>query len=144
MSSHQFMDLQYRADDLARDYENRGRMCVVSSTAETTGVGTVELPARIDFGGAIFIERPAFSYGTECDPDAVRDILGLLPTDPVELPHSTGHITAWDADENNHYNGAWVGIAVTYPVSIPITDLVTIVHHFSFSGVALKDVDPTG
>lgn len=138
-----FLELQYREDDLARNRENRGRMAQSVAFATTTGSGTAELEDSVDFD-ALFIEKPIFNYGTEIDPDAVRDLLSLGPDDDVELPQATAHVTDWDVDENGHYSAAWIALTVTYPVTIPVETRVVMTWHLSFSGTGLKDVDPTG
>lgn len=140
----EFQNLQYRADDLARNDENKGRLAHVSAEATTTGPGSIEIEDAIQFSGAMFIEKPTFKYGAELDPDAIRDTLGLQPDDDVEFPQCSAHVTGWDVDENGVYSAAWVALTVSYPYTILITALIDITWHLSFVGTALKDVDPNG
>lgn len=141
---NELMDLQYRQDDIARNRENRGRMAQVSLLANTTGPGSVEVEDAIPFDGAMFIEKPIFAFGCEIDADVLRDLLDLAPSDDVEFPHCTAHVTGWDVDENGCYSAAWIAMTVLFPASILITTPVEVVWHLAFSGIALKDVDPNG
>lgn len=125
--------LQARADAVARHRENRGRMAHTSTTVVTEGIGTVELPDRIDFG-LTYIEKPAVHYGSECDANDLRDALGIGDNDALTLPQCSGSVTAWDVDDNGHYVGAWCTVAVGSTVSVRVT------HHFSFMATAIKDI----
>jgi len=136
-----YSELQQRTDLVARHRENRGRMASASTTVNTAGVGVIEFEDVVAFG-LTFIEEPRVHYGSYCNADDLRDLLGLEDTDPLPLPTLSGSVIEWDQDENDHYVGAWLAVSVT--MGTPV-DGVAVTHHFDFHGVALKDVpnDPT-
>ena len=74
--------------------------------------------------------------------DTRADALGLDPDDVVPLPHCTPYVTEWDQDERGFYVGAWVAVVVSFgPLdTVDIGAQPGIEHHFTFSGIAIKDI----
>lgn len=136
------MELKRREDDLARHRENRGRLAHVFADYVSQGQGAVEFEERVDFG-LTYIHQPWPTYGSSVDPDAVRDLLDLGPSDDVPLPQATGFVTEWDVDDRGLYRGCWVAISVLYPTydaNLPADAQIEVGHYFLFTGTALKDV----
>jgi hypothetical protein len=140
------MDAQAAAEDEAnRHAENAARLAQVYATFDSKGQGSIEHDQAIVFE-LTFIERPTVAYGTYCDMNALDDLLALDPevSEVTPLPVCTGYVTEWDQDERGFYLGCWIGARVYYPESdlVPIEAQPAIQHHFTFSGVAMKDVPP--
>lgn len=131
-------DLDHRREIANRHRENAGRLAQSYASFETTGTGTFEYEKRIKFG-VLFVEKPHPSWCGELDTDALQDVLGS-----VVLPLAGGVITDWDTDEHGLYSGCWAAVRVDFPVTDMIDPSVAVVmtHHFTFSGVALKDITP--
>lgn len=132
-----FDELERRRAETARHRENRGRLATVSVKYRTTGQGTVQFNKRVNFG-LTYIEQPFLSYGSGIDADALADLLDIEPRDPVAFPQVTGYVCEWDVTEQGYYDGAWVGVVVTFPATVPVDAEIEIEHFFTFLGTALK------
>lgn len=111
--------------------ENSARLAWAWGTATTTGAGQKPFEKIINFGLA-FTEKPHFSYGYELlnrtdfeDDDGGNDL-------PV--PRSTGCVYMWRVDGRGLYTGAHVAVNIVSDKAIQIE------HHFSFAGIAIKDL----
>jgi hypothetical protein len=135
--------LEQRRADLARHRENRGRLAFTFARFRSEGEGSKEFGAAVQFD-TTYIERPTVSYCSEVDLDAFEDALGLGVREEAPLPACSGFVTAWDVDSRGLYVGAWCAISVQFPdwAVIPEDVDVELYHHFTFAGVAIKDVDP--
>ena len=138
-----FRDLEIRAGEVDRHKENKARLAQVFGKYRTTGQGSIELDARVDFG-LTFIEEPFMHYGTYLNIDALADLLNLDPGVTPPLPICSGHVTAWDYDDKDLYIGAWVAVSVYFPptseTTVPPELQPEIEHYFTFSGVGMKDI----
>lgn len=129
--------MERRRADIARHNENRGRLAHVYARYTTRGQGTVQFDQRINFG-LTYVEEPYMQYGSLIDPDAVQDVLNLGPRDDLAFPQCTGYVCEWDKDDHGHYVGAWVGVAVAFPITIVADAQIEVSHHFSFEATAVK------
>lgn len=155
-------DITQREIDVARDKANVGGPAQTYARVRTNRNGSRVVPKRIDFG-LTFIEKPWVAYGVEIDLDAIEEAY----EDNVEgengvpvggefnfgdLPLCTGYVTEWDLDSHDHYIGAWVAVQVVFPDFANETTnllnfetyeqdaLIPLVHHFTWSGLAIKEV----
>lgn len=131
-------NLDRRREEAQRHRENSGRLCQAYANFESTGLGSFEFEDRIDFT-VIFTEKPYVSYAAVVDTNGVKDLVGR-----VALPQTTGYVTEWDTDEKELYTGCWVAVRIDFPVfeMIDYETGVVVDHHFTFTGVAIKDVPP--
>ncbi len=108
--------------------ENAARQAFSWGTFDSTGFGELPYPEQLDFG-VTFIHEPYVSYGFSVEQAAALD----------ELPTSAGGVFKWRQDGRGFYVGAHVYVVVdsfshTYAVD------PRLVHHFSFTGIAIKDI----
>lgn len=131
-------DMDRRRETAARHRENSGRLAQAYADFETEGQGTLEYEERIDFN-IIFTERPYVAHTCVIDTEALKELFGR-----VTLPQVTGFVTEWDTDEKDFYTGCWVGVTIDFPLAemIDYTAEVAVTHHFTFAGVAIKDIEP--
>jgi len=131
-------DLDRRRGQVEITAENSARLAHVYGSATTTGQGTCVVDKRIAFGTA-FIELPHVAHASVVD---LEDMTDLLDMDDPPLPHVTGFVTEWDQDDRDFYVGAWVAAKVSYDAldAVAVTVMPVITHHFTFSGIAIKDI----
>ena len=137
-------DMERRDSERERHKENAARLAFSFFSFDSTGSGSVEWADRVDFG-ATFVEKPYVAYGAELNLDHLAELLGLDSgvDDVPDLPISTGFVTEWDQDERGFYLGCWCAVSVSVAASeLPVTSfaLMEMAHHFTFSGIAIKDV----
>lgn len=130
--------LDRRREEAQRHRENSGRLAQAYANFESTGQGTFEYAERIDFN-IVFVEKPYVSYASVVDTNALKALLGR-----VALPHATGYVSEWDTDEKELYTGCWVAVRVDFPLVEMIDYGIQVVvdHHFTFTGVAIKNIAP--
>lgn len=145
-------DLEARRRADARHHENKPRLAFAFGEYESTGIGSEQFTKATEFG-ATFTERPFVAVGAQIDADSIAEAFDLDPDADVPLPHVTAYVTEWNRDERGFYTGAWCACTVTFPAevlvapgdpptAIPLPDdlVVKVQHHFTFSGIAMKDV----
>lgn len=112
--------------------ENAARLAFAWGTTTTTGQGQIVYDTALDFGLA-FAEKPMVAYGFE--------LLNRTDFEDDEdgpdraVPISSGCVFDWIVDAR----GMWVGAFVA--VYVYCDDEIQIEHHFTFSGLAIKDFD---
>lgn len=133
--------VENRRAEVARNRENRARLAQSYVVYTSTGQGSLRFRRPFSFG-LTFVEEPRMSYGCVIDIDELGDKLDVEGGEVPTLPHSTGYVVDWDVDNRGFYVGASLAVRVTFPVEdlVPVTLKVDIRHHFTFSGVAMKDV----
>lgn len=145
--SQAFSDLERRRGEVERHKENTARLAFFFQRLRTTGQGTVEFEDRIDFG-MTFIEEPFMAYGSYVDLDDLGTLLDVSEGETPPMPLCSGSVTQWDQDDRDFYVGAWVSVVVSFPtisnieVTVPVDLQPVVEHHFSFSAIAIKDVNP--
>lgn len=113
--------------------ENAARHASAYKTYGTVGSGEVIFEEPVDFG-LIFTEEPNVAYGFALDNDVVQELV------EGDFPTSSGGVIAWDITERGLYIGATVFAVVgSSNPTAPVTDY-SLIHHFTFSGIAVKDV----
>lgn len=135
-----FLELERRRADLQRHQENSARLAQSFALFETTGQGAIEFPKRVNFD-LTFVERPYLTYASEIDLEALGDLLelGEGPTPP--LPSVSGFVTEWDVDARGFYTGCWCAAGVYFhDITVPVDAAVHMMHHFTFTGMAMKDI----
>lgn len=137
-----YTDLERRRADVEQVQENSGRMAEAFARFKSVGQGSIQFDERVDFD-VTFIEEPYFRYGSYLDVDELENLLDNdqdAGTPP--FPVCSGFVTDWDQDDRGFYVGAWVAVRVWFPYEANIwPELpVEIMHHFSFTAVAIKDV----
>ena len=136
-----FDDLERRRSEVERHKENSARLAQAFAKFETTGQGSIEFPKRVDFE-LTFVEEPYITYGCHIDLDDLSDLLDVDANDTPPLPSASGFVTEWDQDDRGFWTGCWVAVSVYYhPLTLVPVDLeVYMNHHFTFTGIAMKDV----
>lgn len=136
--------VELRRAELARHRENRARLAQTYALYKSTGQGSLQFPGRFDFG-LTFTEEPRMHYGALIDIDDLGDKLNIDPDDTPHLPHCTGIVADWETNEYGYWVGAYLAARVSFPIEdlVPPTLSVIVEHHFTFSGVAMKDVPTT-
>lgn len=131
-------DMDRRRETAGRHRENSGRLAQAYADFQSTGQGTLEYEERIDFN-VIFTEKPFVAHTCVIDTDGLKELIGR-----VALPQCTGFVTEWDTDEKDFYTGCWVGVRVDFALAEMIDYFVQVVvdHHFTFAGMAIKDIEP--
>lgn len=139
-------ELERKRERATRDAENSARLAQAYAVFTSVGQGSTQYKKRVPFG-LTFTEKPVISYAAEVDSDELRDVLedyfeGDPPEDDSSLsfPQCTGFVTSWDRDERDFYVGCWIAANVRLE-GIPDVD-VSVSHHFTFSGIAMKDIPP--
>lgn len=129
-----FQSLQARqaAVDAIRENTSRPALCQLSFKSH--GWGEFKYPDAAYFT-CTFLERPWVSTGVSIDGDT------LVPT---RFPRITAGVFKWIQDTRDFYIGAWVFFVVdTQSPYIATTDPqpgYDLIHDFTFSGKALKDL----
>lgn len=147
-----YQNLDHRRQEAERHRENSARLAHSYAQFVSVGQGQTEYPKRVPFD-LTYIEMPFVSYGCVFDLDLWNEQVDDGTSEdegPAPLPHCTGFVTQWDKDERGFYLGCWVAVMVTFPaedgvLGMPAVDPALkpeINHHFSFAGIALKDVPP--
>lgn len=140
-------EMDRRREDELRDRENSARLAQAYATFQSKGLGTYEMKRRVRFGLS-FLQRPYMSYGSYADMQDNRDAYipdnDLLEDEPeFQLPVCSGFVTEWDLDERGLWVGAWIAVKVyLHPDEWPDPETAPkpeIEHHFTFSGLAMKD-----
>lgn len=125
-----------RRGELVRHAENSARLAFAFALVSSTGTGgEIRVEDCQEFGLA-FAEKPFVSYGAEVDGDLLVD---------SRFPLARGGVYRWRRNAKGFYTGAWVYVVVsTLDFQIPSTEATdpeyTILHHFTFAGVAVKDL----
>lgn len=134
-------ELEARREELVRHRENRARLASAYGVYTTTGQGSVQFKTMYEFG-LTFVEQPRMHYGAVIDLDDLGDKLDHEPGECPPLPHCTGIVADWEVDHRGFYVGAWLAAKVSFPIEdlVPVTLQVEVTHHFTFSGIAMKDV----
>lgn len=104
--------------------ENSSRQAWSYATLKTTGTGEVLHKTVVPFD-CTFIERPRVAYGFHMDGDAL--IPGLYPV-------CSAGVWKWQQDRREFYVGAYIFFVVDGD------DSYDIIHDFTFSGIAMKDI----
>lgn len=106
--------------------ENSGRYARYEAVCTSTGSGHFLQPDAVIFEAA-FVQRPQVTYGHYVD--GAQLVTKTLPT-------ISGGVYKWVQDAHGFYMGA----QVYYVVLAAGTGDVTVDHHFTFAGTAIKDV----
>lgn len=113
--------------------ENSARLAYAWGVSTSTGVGDLSHEDAVEFG-ITFLEKPMFSYG--CVLVGRTDWEDDEGGADVAMPTSTGFVYDWRIDGRGFYTGALVGVTV-----LAGDTAVSLEHHFTFMGVAIKDLD---
>lgn len=134
-------DYDRRRERTDTDRENSARLAQAYVVYSTTGQGTIQFEDSFDFD-LVFIEKPFVSHSFVCDADELAEELGVVDSSEVPYPVSSGFVTYWQQDENDFYTGCWLGAKVSFDVLdlIPVDAQPTLEHHFTFAGIAMKDI----
>lgn len=103
--------------------ENTARQAWAYGTVTTNGSGSSQLTTVLPFN-VTFIERPMVSTGYSTTADLAVD----------DFPLVTAGVWRWWQDSRGFYLGAYVFFYIESGVSYGL------IHDFTFSGVALKDL----
>lgn len=149
-----FVALEQRRARIAQTDENSARYASAFLSYTTTGWGETLLPEVQRFT-TTFLERPSVSHGLSVDGDTL--VAG-------RFPRVTAGVHKWLQDENGFYVGAWLFFIVetvglqdkpVYVMPTPVDGMVptvrmtapipkdpnyTLVHDFTFTGVAMKSL----
>jgi hypothetical protein len=117
--------------------ENSSRLAFAWGTFTSTGWGELAYPEPVDFG-LTFVEEPIVAYG-----------FALVGGDKLvdnRFPRAQGGVYEWRIDGRGFYIGAHVfacvetvSALITAPYGDPDPNY-ELKHHFTFSGIALKDI----
>lgn len=136
-----FEQIQRKLREGRQHAENSARLAYAFGTVETVGWGEFTIQDRIDFELA-FTERPAvLGMGTSFTEDSIDDLRA------TRYPRAQGEVLRWDVDVQGLYRGCWVIVVVEDRSSLieptdPDPDPnYSLVHDFTFLGVALKPMD---
>lgn len=135
-------ELTRQSSDRARNSENRGRLAHAYGRFVTSGPGSIEFTEPLQFE-CTFVELPFISTGHYLDINDWANVLDRGPRDLTSFPQATAYVIDWDLNDRGFYIGAWCGAAISYPGDIPLDVQIEIRHHFTFSGNAIKDFDPS-
>ena len=124
--------LQTRQALVNQTAENAGRNAVYEATCLSSGSGHFLQPDAVMFD-ATFVQQPQIYYGHYVDGKQFLTT-GILPT-------ISGGVYKWVQDVRGFFLGAQVYYAVL-DTGVPGASAVIVEHHFTFSGIAIKDVAP--
>ena len=118
----------------AADAQNAARLAWSYGKATSTGWGEFRIPTMIEFDVS-FVEEPFVSYSNYVSSDQLVD---------TRFPRCWAGVYRWNIVQGR-WTGAWVYLVVeTQGVQLTTTVVADpgyyIEHHFSFAGIALKDV----
>lgn len=131
-------DVDRRRERRERDSENSARLAQAHAIFTSTGTGSMQHNRKIKFG-TTFVEMPVVSHACYMDTEALADQLEVgEEADDLPMPLCTGIVTEWDQDDRDFYIGCWIGVAVYFASGF--TGAAVIDHHFTFSGIAMKDI----
>lgn len=118
--------------------ENSARHVFVYKTFGSVGSGEVSFEDPVDFG-LWFSEMPMVSYGYALDmvTDPAQELL------PGDYPVAMGGVEAWSQDHRGLYIGATCFAFVMGSLFTYTTYQYSLEHHFTFSGIGVKDVGST-
>ena len=130
----------YRRSDAAwqeQVRENTARLSNTHGFYSSHGWGEFRIldPTMFD---VTFVEEPVVAYGFAIDGDALV---------PKRFPRAFGGVSSWLYDEKGFYIGANVFLIVDTLSPVELIDVPTedpnydINHYFTFSGIAIKDVE---
>lgn len=146
-------DLDRRREEAQRHAENSARLAQSFAIFVTQGQGTLVHNKRVRFD-TTFIEQPIVTYGSVVNLDDLASLFDLGDSDDAPLPICSGFVTDWDRDDRDFYTGCWVAVRVHYPLilgigeeeevtavpEVPTDAQPEIEHHFTFAGIAMKDI----
>lgn len=117
--------------------ENSARLAWSVARVTSTGWGEFVMPAVVEFE-VTFLEQPVVSYGYALNNDV------LVAT---RYPRSCGFVERWQTNAKGFYTGCWIGLVVetrtTNIDTLAAEPNYTLDHHFTFTGVAYKDLPQT-
>jgi hypothetical protein len=139
-----FDELERRRGEVERHKENTARLAQEFHKFDTAGQGSMEFADSAKFD-ITFVEEPYVTFASAIDLDAWAELLGIEdPNVTPPMPVVSGFVTEWDQDHRDFYVGAWLGVSVYFPavgtITVPAEAMPELVHHFTFTGIALKDV----
>lgn len=153
-----FQALEQRRAQLQQVAENSARYASSYVTFTTTGWGEFLSP-ECQYFTTTFVERPSVSHGFSVDGDKLIE---------GRFPRVTAGVHKWLQDENGFYTGAWLFFVVetmglqwqdiyVMPTAadgkvgtvhmktpIPPDPNYTLIHDFTFTGVAMKSLPTKG
>ena len=140
-----FNEIERQRTEYYRNRENQGRWANAYARFRSLGQGPYEFEERASFG-LTFVEVPFVSIGHQVDLDDIADIVTtpVANGDTGPMPHVTGYVTEWETDDRGFYIGAWCAVNVTFPEEIPVDADLEVLHYFTFSANAIKDVPTEG
>jgi len=149
-----FQAAERRRAEIAKVDENSARYASAFVSYTTTGWGEKLCPEVKKFT-TTFLERPSVSHGLSVDGDALID---------GRYPRVTAGVHKWLQDENGFYVGAWLFFVIetvglqdkqVYVMPTPADGMIptvkmaspippdpnyTLIHDFTFTGVAMKSL----
>ncbi len=143
-----FEDLELRRAEVERHRENSTRLAQAYGRFTSNGQGSIVFPDRLGFG-LTFIEEPYTSWCPMIDVDELEDLLDNSQASRMQgqsnvaaFPMITPYVVDWDQDDRGFYVGAWCGVRVWWPPTDAVLTTASpeIVHNFTFTGKAIKDV----
>lgn len=120
----QSIDARRQYLDAMRENSSRLATCFVTYTSQ--GWGEIVLPNVLMFT-TTFTERPSVAYGVSVQSDTLL---------PGSYPRVTGGVAKWLRDGQGLYVGAWLWLIVEASSGVNHT----VVHDFTFTGVAFKTI----
>jgi hypothetical protein len=134
-------DLDRRRQKSEQNRENSARLAQAYAVFTTTGQGTFQYEARVDFA-ITFTEQPIVSYGSALDIDDLANLLDIEDEDTCPIPQCSGSVINWDQDDRDFYTGCWVAVRVDFPLQDAIDPSAQpeVEHHFTFAAIAMKDI----
>lgn len=129
-----FEALENRRQRIQQVAENSARLASSYATFTSTGWGEFRQTTVTRFN-LTFITKPIIAYSYEIDGDALVD---------TRFPRSHGFVYKWQQDSRDYYTGCWVAFVVDtrnpYITTAELDPNYDLVHHFTFTGIALKDL----
>lgn len=122
------LEQELRRAERHRHEQNAARHALSFHAYHSTGGGELEFSDPVEFG-MTFAQRPFITYGYFIDSDDLVE---------GQFPACTGFVTAWDFDADGLYIGAWCGVVIRGGEFLEPP--YEIEHHFTFQGIALKDL----
>lgn len=116
--------------------ENSARHAFVYKTFTSLGSGELVFEDVVDFG-LWFSEQPMVSYGFALDDTVEQTLID------GDFPMATGGVIAWRRNVRGLYIGATCFAAITGSALTYTTYDYSLVHHFTFSGIGVKDIGST-
>lgn len=104
--------------------QNTSRLAQSYNSVSTNGNGMLRLKTVVTFN-CTFLEQPVVHYGSVLQSDLIED----------DYPKTHGTVYDWQTDEKGFFIGAWVYVVVEADQDYP-----AILHNFTFTGIAMKDL----